>query len=72
MRKSSALVSSKNTHLKIKRYGKFTLFSSSSISDIMGNWVLFQGFGPNVGGLIHVLLVIAVIAIILKIINRAA
>ncbi|MCX2450240.1 lmo0937 family membrane protein [Pedobacter sp. PLR] len=38
-------------------------------------WVIgffFQGFGPNVGSLIHVLLVIAVIAIILKIINRAA
>ncbi|WP_316822718.1 lmo0937 family membrane protein [Pedobacter gandavensis] len=38
-------------------------------------WIIgffFQGFGPNVGNLIHVLLVIAVIAIILKIINRAA
>ena len=37
-------------------------------------WVIgffFHGFG-DVGGLIHVLLVIAVIAIILKIINRAA
>ncbi|MGY4385609.1 hypothetical protein ACVWYN_002655 [Pedobacter sp. UYP24] len=39
-------------------------------------WIIgffFQGFGPNVGGgLIHILLVIAVIAILLKVINRAA
>lgn len=38
-------------------------------------WVIgffFQGFGPNVGGLIHILLVIAVIAIILKVISSAA
>eukprot|EP01133_Synstelium_polycarpum_P014697 gene14697-17374_t len=37
-------------------------------------WVIgffFHGFG-DVGGLIHILLVIAVIAIILKVINRAA
>ncbi|SEA67473.1 lmo0937 family membrane protein [Pedobacter hartonius] len=37
-------------------------------------WVIgffFHGFG-EVGGLIHVLLVIAVIAILLKVINRAA
>ncbi|MDR6781680.1 lmo0937 family membrane protein [Pedobacter africanus] len=38
-------------------------------------WIIgffFNGFGPNVGGLIHILLVIAVIAILLKVINRAA
>lgn len=38
-------------------------------------WVFgffFQGFGANAGGLIHILLVIAIIAIILKVINRAA
>jgi len=31
----------------------------------------FNGFGPNAGGLIHILLVIAVIAVLLKVINRA-
>jgi len=37
-------------------------------------WIIgffFHGFG-DVGGLIHILLVIAVIAIVLKLINRAA
>lgn len=38
-------------------------------------WIIgfvFHGFGPNVGGLIHILLVIAVVAILLKVINKAA
>jgi len=60
------------THLKINVMGNL-LYLVAVVLVIL--WIIgffFQGFGPNVGGLIHILLVIAVIAILLKVINRAA
>ena len=69
---SPALVSSKKQILKLNVMGNL-LYLVAVVLVIL--WIIgffFHGFGPNVGNLIHVLLVIAVIAIILKIINRAA
>ena len=59
-------------HLKINVMGNL-LYLVAVVLVVL--WIIgffFHGFGPNVGGIIHILLVIAVIAILLKVINRAA
>jgi hypothetical protein len=63
-------LSKKNTYLKLNVMGNL-LYLVAVVFVIL--WVIgffFGGFGPNVGNLIHILLVIAIIAILLKVINR--